>query len=140
MKNQRFDITACPDPAAIQHASEVLRQYQLHFYQLRYFNDLTAPDGGPFKVEGEGTRVRITHRRRPEFYMTVGLHDLRTNPVPEIDGRILAGCVLIQKAVGEGKEKFNTAACCPLAEPRNCVCDVSMICPLHGTKCVGTHD
>jgi hypothetical protein len=32
------------------------------------------------------------------------------------------------------------ARCCDLAVIRNCVCSYSITCPVHGTRCHGTHD
>lgn len=31
-------------------------------------------------------------------------------------------------------------ACCRYASVRNCICDISFSCPLHGSECHGSHD
>jgi|APSaa5957512493_1039668.scaffolds.fasta_scaffold01206_2 hypothetical protein len=36
--------------------------------------------------------------------------------------------------------RHSSKICCELARPRTCVCEVSVACETHGTKCHGTHD
>lgn len=136
----RFSIVKCPSAEQIREAGRVLSQFQLHFYQLLYVNGLTTPDGGAFNVTESRAVVRIEHRKRPEFAMTVTAEQIKQSTVPEIDGRVLAGCVLIQKAIEQNKPKVSPNACCALAELRNCVCYLSTNCVIHGQRCVGSHE
>ena len=38
------------------------------------------------------------------------------------------------------KETLARYACCDKATHRGCVCKFSTVCPIHGIRCVGTHD
>jgi hypothetical protein len=51
---------------------------------------------------------------------------------------------VVQLTDEELKQRRNNAShyarCCDLAVIRNCVCSYSITCPVHGTRCHGTHD
>lgn len=38
------------------------------------------------------------------------------------------------------QERLNRVACCELARQVHCVCDIKTECPIHGSRCFGTHD
>lgn len=139
-----------PSYADVSAAQRVLGSYQLHFYQLLYFQRpaLTQPGhpGYPFdinfhpehrsclKVQYNGRGVDKT----PEWFFMVTPMGL--DKITETDAMVLEKCGLIMEEAKNPKAKVSTRACCSLAVIRNCVCTISFFCPLHGNKCIGTHD
>lgn len=138
-----------PTAGDLARASEVLRAYQLHFYQLLWFQDpkLTTPGhpGSPFDVDFHPVhrlciqfKVTTLHGRDKgyDFIVNSGVLD----HLEESDKIILSKCQLILESVRDGKEKIHRRACCPVAIFRGCVCEVSFDCVIHGTMCIGSHD
>ena len=67
------------------------------------------------------------------------LPDPRLKP-EDLDMEILMHCKMIFDAYIQKKPKVDSRACCPLAERRDCVCLISFYCPIHGVKCIGSHE
>jgi hypothetical protein len=153
-----------PSDEEISKAFEVLSAQETHWYQLLYFNGLTSPGGNPVVVErgywtaGSTRNVQsvINIYPNPSLKLIQDKVPLLLHP----DARE-AQALIIAKGLGftirhddtdegvlekvemmmEGLDKpVREYACCGLAEPRNCVCVASFECPLHGTRCTGSHD
>lgn len=127
-----------PSVDEISAALKVLNNYWLHYYQLLYFEQpkLTAPGSGrPFNLRIDPERLGCI---RVSFVDDTS-YDFHINS-SEADQDLLAKCRLVLDAHKAKKTKVDRLACCPLATFRNCVCNVSFNCPVHGQKCVGTHD
>ena len=144
-------IAECPSYADLSAANDVRNKVKLHFYQLLYFQQpqLTAPGSpaSPFEVSFDpkaAACIRIDFNgsyhfpKNPDYSFRVLPGGL--DKIAETDKDVLDKCRLILKASTEKKEKTHSRACCPLAEVKYCVCDISFACPLHGTACHGTHD
>lgn len=118
-----------PDPF-IEQASKV----QLALYQLFYAHGLTSPWGNPWKVS-----FLLGHPKGGSghgFYAERGEYVLFSRDAH----KLLTYVQWLQEAFNNGKGKIEPRACCPLAEYRNCVCEVSFQCPIHNSTCIGTHD
>lgn len=130
-----------PSEQCLEEAYEALSAFQLHYYQLLYFNNppLTQPgSGGAFHVDFNPKAfmtLKIICHANPEynFIITPYTHESK-------DEEILNICHMILKAINEKKEKISPRACCPLAKWQHCVCFESFACPIHGSLCIGSHD
>lgn len=145
-------ITACPSDTYISAARDVLRRWQLHYYQLLYFQQprLIEPGEGsrPFNVAFEVAygfvlrlRLNVPANRDYDFIIVGPRHNAELKQSQEdYDREILDKCHLIQEAIASRKKKPHGLACCGLAVTMPCVCSYSCKCPIHGGKCVGSHD
>jgi len=126
----------CPSEVMIRLALSILEDQQLSIYQTLFKEGLTAPGkGGQFRVErlpgqvgGASPWLTITNNSQPYSFTT------KTS-----DG-VVAKCRRIVEAIKSGMKKFDSRVCCPLAVRRNCVCNLSFDCEIHGKTCIGTHD
>jgi hypothetical protein len=143
----------CPSSRELHEAADLLGKVKLHFYQLLYFQQpqLTSPGSpaGPFEV-----RMHPEHSACVQFLFRGGYYfpkpehgdysfHITPNKLDDIektDAEVLEKCRMIFEAARAKKEIIDKAVCCPLAEYRDCVCRVSVSCPLHGQQCWGTHD
>lgn len=146
----------------LEAAWRKLSDFRLHFYQLLYFDrsviaaGLTTPGhpGSPFDVEFANNngmiptlRIKLTGGWVYKDSDIEGLQfpirysQFKTKEDQDrVDAEVIQKCKLIHETAREGKKKIDRQACCILAELRGCVCYISFSCPLHGTKCVGSHD
>ena len=134
-----------PAPSAeeIYRAAEIFSKWALHYYQLLFFQEpkLTSPGekGRPFTVmHFEGACLYIVATVAPEY--TFSIYADLTGDQQTFDKMVLDNCRMIPAAIKAGKQKVDKRVCCGLAETRSCVCAYSYKCPLHGTKCIGSHD
>lgn len=141
-------ITAWPSPVfeEIRRASDVYRDWQLHYYQLLWFHEpkLTAPgrNSRPLSVEFDPEHwgcLKVAVPQNVDFNFKVLMY-LHGKTQEEYDAEFLRKANLVVAALGSGKQKVDGRACCPLAVIRGCVCAISFNCEIHGTQCVGTHD
>lgn|SRR5574343_61768 len=125
-----------PSSEDVWKAVELLRNQVLHYYQILLYEGLSEPNGYPITVErkesvlGPTTRVVMYPKHKPELSYTFNETDSDEDVINK--ARFLLD--------GLTKKKIHPKACCGYAKFRNCVCEVSFECPLHGTRCVGTHD
>jgi len=131
-----------PKDEELHKAFKVVDDWFLHFYQLLYFNTprLTEPGlGHPFHLQFSAiyrncieVQCNPWNGRRKEFDFLITMN--------KSDEEVLSNCNAIIKAISENKASLNQTACCPLAEPINCVCTYAFKCQVHGEKHIGTHD
>jgi hypothetical protein len=101
------------------------------FYQPLFLHGFASPgNGGPwvFRRDFMGP---LTARLKGDDSIVVFCR------TPE---QTLEHVRVLSDAIDAGKTRVHRAACCPLAEIRPCVCDISFRCPIHGDKCHGTHE
>lgn len=139
-------IKPCPSFEEISRASEVYRNWRLHYYQLLWFHEpkLTQPgrNARPLSVEFNPDHwgcLKIAVPQNLAFNFAV-LMFLNTKSQDEYDAEFLRKANLVVETLKSGKTKADNRACCPLAVIRGCVCAISFACELHGQQCVGTHD
>lgn len=125
---------ACPPKEEISKALRVLSDQLLHVYQIMWFAGIPCLRG-PLKVERkqEGTIlsfwIKVYHVDNPDLYFFAN--------GSEPDEEILKKARML---LDGKKEKISARACCCYAVKQACVCIESSTCPLHGTKCYGSHD
>lgn len=136
-----------PTTDKIEAAWRVYDEWQLHYYQLLYFQrpQLTSPGkpGYPFTVmlaPNAMLCLKVVAEQAPEYSFTIHNYLPKDWTQEQYDAEIVRRCKLIKSAIAEQKQKFDVRACCGLAQRRNCICYFSCICEIHGTKCVGSHD
>lgn len=154
----------CPSSDKVSAAFDVLTQQALHWYQLLYFKGLTTPGGNPIMVErGYWESAGCLHPQTViNIYPSPDLPairdmvpslihvDAKAHQAKEIakrmgftiryddtDETVLKKVKMMMGGLGKPVRQW---ACCSLAKPRNCVCVASFECPLHGDRCVGSHE
>jgi hypothetical protein len=130
---------AAPSKEAISAAVEAFQQWELHYYQLLWFHNpvFTKPGqwAAPFKVRQSKEHIRCI---QVEFPANQDYNFLVTPDM--LDAEFMAKCELIWSSHNEQRVKKQNLYCCPLATGRNCVCVCSFECPIHGVRCIGSHD
>ena len=129
---------ALPSQDAISKAVEILSDQELHYYQLLFFNGLSNTNGTPFSVERKTYGKGLNH-------ITTAIHIF---PIvhPEY-GFCVNGDMTDEQVLKNAQDLLDNIhklplahSCCPLAVVRQCVCYASFDCPIHGKRCVGSHD
>ncbi len=141
-RHSKHNLTPANSPSmeALSAACKVLNDHQLAVYQRLYAVGLTAPGfpSSPFQIRRSidhlaCIEVSLNQRNIADNYA------FKVRTLEEIDD-VVRKCELIAEAADAEKKKIHSHACCPLAEFRPCVCDVSFKCPIHGSMCHGSHD
>ncbi len=136
VRNIHSAVELPPEPE-LSKALRVLNDQRLSIYQILYADGLAEPGtaGGQFAIDrevsggaGMSLWLTITHRKSGISFKAKS---------PE---KVLDNARLILNAVEMKATKCHYKACCPLATIRNCVCEVSFSCPIHGSNCHGSHD
>lgn len=144
MSNPSIKIQTAPSLESLRQASETLINWHLHYYQLLYASGLaqSAPRyGKPFEVVLSlqyHPTLRIVCRQNPDYSFSLGW--IKPEDQPDYDMQVLEKCQLILTALSAGKTKVSRYACCPLSKPGHCVCNYKDDCPIHGSRCNGSHD
>lgn len=144
LKNKKIQIA--PTDQELYNATMVIVNWNLHYYQLLYFNELIHPNGSngrPFKLEfsyDKHPRLKVISTINSEYLFNISKNPADKLTQEKYDAVVLNNCALITKAIQAGKTKVNKYACCGLSIPQHCVCSYSGICELHGESHHGTHD
>jgi hypothetical protein len=131
----KFERIKCPPQESISHAVRVLADQALSVYQLLYYEKLASPYGRPLRVSRYENTV-LLKVSYPEYEDSHGLYFLIRGDEPEEE--ILEKSRMLLK--GKDMQKIDKRACCPYAKKVFCVCEIRFECPLHGSKCIGSHD
>ena len=132
----------CPSQEEISDALLVLSKQEMSVYQTLYREWLADPYGRPLHVRRSDAAACIdVYTKYFDGEQEQEISFRVTKPEAEEGGLdVIAKARLVVEAVDSGKKKSDSRMCCPLAEYRPCVCEVSFTCPLHGTHCIGSHD
>lgn len=119
----------------IAEAKSILYDLFLYHHQLLMSEDLAAINGkGYFEIRWE-SRAGGTL----SLFCCCKVNEAYNFPIyTKTDQEIIDLCNLIKE--NNYKSNVHSEACCGLAEINPCVCTISFICPIHGTKHIGTHD
>jgi hypothetical protein len=133
-KNAQYVIE--PDSFDYEKSFKDINDALLVAYQVFFFEGLTNPhpygDKYHIGLYQSGIVVagfKATHLSNPELTVTA------RDPI-----KLLEYAKLLREGWENGKRRISHQACCILAERTECVCIESFSCPIHGTRCRGTHD
>lgn len=137
---------ASPSFEEISRASDVYRDWMLHYYQLLWFHEpkLTAPgrNSRPLSVEFNPDHwgcLKVVVPQNPDFNFSI-LMFLNNKSQEEYDAEFLRKANMIVAALSGDMSKVDNRACCAFAKIRGCVCAISFTCEIHGSQCIGSHD
>jgi len=115
-----------------------MHNFMLHFHQLLLFNGYARGPEPYFKISlSQDLFLEIECVDHPDYNFSLRTV---TMPIEEIDAFVLNNLGLIRERIAAGAEKMHPSVCCPLAEEVPCVCMISYVCDIHGSKCIGSHD
>lgn len=120
----------------VEEAFKICSELDLIFYQKFYHAKKTSCNGvGIWALE---LRVKSGsfHCCRATFNRDKSIFVESRDPNDLFDK-----CLKIEEGWNAGKTKrADSRFCCPLAEKQDCVCVISWTCPVHGSRCIGSHD
>lgn len=146
-----MEVKKCPTKEEIANAIEIINDQSLHYYQLLYFNDFKKDKSGYFPLNpltsAEGIPLKITRYSygiQCTAFLKISYVDYENSKGLYFFVNDESDDVVLEKArmliEGAKLEKVDRRACCVFAKKVFCVCEASFECPLHGRKCVGSHD
>ena len=129
-----------PSDEEAWQAVKILNNRQLSIWQRLYSEGLSMPAGGPVNVKYDIGSNNTLNSWLVVFLTATGAEQEGYYFKTKDHADVVEKAKLMLETRKAGKKKIDGRACCPLATIHPCVCIISFVCPLHGSKCHGSHD